>query len=165
MTKGKRYELERLIQEADVFVHLDPRRDGVIAPVWLKKEPRLVLQIGLNMAVPIRDLEIDDEGFRCTLSFNRSPFFCDVPWDSVFVMATESLDENTKSEQVVWTESVPPDLPKPKLEAVRKGPPKTRAGARQQTVSKPSPNGPRRLRPVPGTATKSRPSHLQLVKK
>ena len=59
-----------------ILVHLDPREATVVVPPWFKKQPQLVLQIGLNMPVPIPDLRLDEDGMSCTLSFNRSPFFC-----------------------------------------------------------------------------------------
>jgi len=70
----------------DVWLHLEPRRSGVVVPESLKAQPRLVLQIGLNMPVPIKDLEVDDQGVRGTLSFDRQPFHCTVPWDAMFVI-------------------------------------------------------------------------------
>src|SRR5438552_17777686 len=75
-----------LLERSSVHVHLDPRADGVAVPAWFKKQPQLVLQIGLNMPVPIPDLRLDDEGMSCTLSFSRQPFYCVVPWSSVFAM-------------------------------------------------------------------------------
>ena len=50
-----------LLEHATVFVHLDPRAEAVRVPPWFKRQPQLVLQVGLNMAVPIPDLEVDDE--------------------------------------------------------------------------------------------------------
>ncbi|HEY5243724.1 MAG TPA: hypothetical protein VIJ22_19725, partial [Polyangiaceae bacterium] len=41
-----------------IFVHLDPRQATVVVPPWFKKQPQLVLQIGLNMPVPIPDLRL-----------------------------------------------------------------------------------------------------------
>jgi len=43
-------------------------------PAYFKKQPQLVLQVGLNMAIQIPDLKVDDEGVTCTLSFNRARF-------------------------------------------------------------------------------------------
>jgi stringent starvation protein B len=78
-----------LLERSSVYVHLDPRQDAVVVPAWFKKQPQLVLQVGMNMPVPIPDLRFDDEGMSCTLSFNRAPFFCVVPWASVFAMVGE----------------------------------------------------------------------------
>ena len=88
-----------------IFVHLDPRQATVVVPPWFKKQPQLVLQIGLNMPVPIPDLRLDDDGMSCTLSFNRSPFFCAVPWASVFAMVGED------GRGMVWPDDVPAEVP------------------------------------------------------
>ena len=93
-----------LLERSSVYVHLDPRESTVTVPPWFKKQPQLVLQIGLNMPVPIPDLRLDDEGLSCTLSFNRSPFFCVVPWASVFAMVGED------GRGMVWPDDVPPEV-------------------------------------------------------
>ena len=93
-----------LLESTDVFVHLDPRGDHVKVPAWFKHQPQLVLQIGLNMPVPIPDLEVDDESVSCTLSFNRSPFFCFVPWNHVYALV------GADGRAMVWPEDVPPEV-------------------------------------------------------
>ncbi|MFO0558148.1 MAG: hypothetical protein U0269_09025 [Polyangiales bacterium] len=52
----------KLLEHGSVFMHLDPRREGVVVPLHFRSNPQLVLQIGLNFPIPIRDLEIDAEG-------------------------------------------------------------------------------------------------------
>ena len=42
-----------LLERQSVSVHLDPRATGVVVPAWFKRQPQLVLQVGLNMPVPI----------------------------------------------------------------------------------------------------------------
>ena len=93
-----------LLQESSVFVHLDPRREGVIVPGWLKRQPQLVLQVGLNMAVRIPDLDIGEQAICCTLSFNRSPFFCRVPWSAIFGLVGED------GRGRIWPEDVPLEI-------------------------------------------------------
>ncbi len=93
-----------LLAKSGVFLHIDPRRDGVSVPIQFRKQAELVLQVGLNMAVPVRDLEVDDDGVTCTLSFNRSPFWCRMPWPAVFAIVS---DEDRRG--VVWPEDVPPE--------------------------------------------------------
>jgi hypothetical protein len=83
---------------------LDPRAARVVVPPWFKKQPQLVLQIGLNMPVPIPDLRLDDEGMSCTLSFNRAPFYCVVPWPSVYAMVGDD------GRGMVWPDDVPPEV-------------------------------------------------------
>jgi stringent starvation protein B len=94
----------QLLEQATVFVHLDPRGEAVRVPLWFKRQPQLVLQIGLNMAVPIPDLEVDDEGISCTLSFNRAPFLCVIPWAAVFALVDD------QRQGMVWPDDVPPEL-------------------------------------------------------
>ena len=45
-----------LLERSNVDVYLDPRAKGVVVPPQFRKEPRLILKIGLNMPVPIPDL-------------------------------------------------------------------------------------------------------------
>src|SRR5450631_2121994 len=78
-----------LLERSSAYLHLDPRVDGVVVPPWFKKQHRLILQVGLNLPVPIPDLRLDEDGLSCTLSFNRSPFLCIVPWSSVFAIVGE----------------------------------------------------------------------------
>jgi stringent starvation protein B len=93
-----------LLESSSVFVHLDPREEEVRVPPWYKRQPRLVLQIGLNMPVPIPDLNLDDDSVSCTLSFNRSPHFCRIPWSSVFALVGED------GRGMVWPEDIPPEV-------------------------------------------------------
>lgn len=93
-----------LLEVDSVFVHLDPRHENVRVPQWFKKQPRLVLQVGLNMPVPIRDLDVGEQALSCTLSFSRRPHFCYVPWKAVFALVNE------QGRGMVWPDDVPPEL-------------------------------------------------------
>jgi len=93
-----------LLERSSVYVHLDPRQTAAVVPPHFKKQAQLVLQVGLKMAVPIPDLRLDDDGISCTLSFNRSPFFCVVPWSSVFAMVGED------GRGMVWPDDVPAEV-------------------------------------------------------
>lgn len=93
-----------LLERSNVDVYLDPRAKGVVVPPQFRKEPRLILKIGLNMPVPIPDLRLDDDSMSCTLSFSRSPFYCVVPWSSVFAMVGED------GRGMVWPDDVPQEL-------------------------------------------------------
>lgn len=93
-----------LLEKSSVFIHLDPRKDQVVVPPWFKKRPQLVLQVGLNMAVPILDLSLDEECVSCTLSFNRSPFFCWIPWSAVYALVGDD------GRGMVWPDDIPPEV-------------------------------------------------------
>jgi len=93
-----------LLEKSSVFVHLDPRPTAAVVPASYKSQPQLVLQVGLNMHVPIPDLRFDDDGMSCTLSFNQAPFFCVIPWSAVFAMVGDD------GRGMVWPEDVPPEV-------------------------------------------------------
>jgi stringent starvation protein B len=93
-----------LLERSSVHLHLDPRVDGVVVPPQFRRQPQLVLQVGLNMPVPITDLRLDEDGMSCTLSFSRSPFFCVLPWRSVFAIVGDD------GRGMVWPDDVPPEV-------------------------------------------------------
>lgn len=107
-----------LLQGPSVFVHLDPRKKGVVVPSNFRKQPQLVLQIGLNMAVQIPDLRVDDDGITCTLSFSRSPFWCALPWSAIYALVSED------GPGMVWPDDVPPEVAAQMQAAVAKQQPK-----------------------------------------
>jgi stringent starvation protein B len=93
-----------LLLKGSVFVHLDPRIEGVVVPEWLQDQPQLVLQIGLDMPVPIPDLRVDAHGVFGTLSFKGQPYACTVPWDAVFALVGDD------GRGMVWPESMPAEI-------------------------------------------------------
>jgi stringent starvation protein B len=115
-----------LLERSNVDIYLDPRAEGVVVPPQFRKEPRLILKIGLNMPVPIPDLRLDDESMSCTLSFNRAKFFCVVPWLSVFAMVGDD------GRGMVWPDDVPQELAAktPPGAADAPAPPSSRGGGR-----------------------------------
>jgi stringent starvation protein B len=129
-----------LLERSNVDVYLDPRAKGVVVPPQFRKEPRLILKIGLNMPVPIPDLRLDDESMSCTLSFNRSPFYCVVPWSSVFAMVGED------GRGMVWPDDVPQELAVKVVEPNDAGPrapgsPASHASHPSQSAREGAPNG------------------------
>jgi hypothetical protein len=95
---------DALLTQGSVFLHLDPRPEGVQVPGWLKGQPQVVLQVGLHMPVPIPDLRVDERGVFATLSFNRQPFPCVVPWESVYAVVGDD------GRGMVWPEDMPPEI-------------------------------------------------------
>ena len=117
-----------LLEGESVFIHLDPRRSGVLVPKQFAKQTQLVLQVGLKLAIRIPDLHIDEEGISCTLSFNRAPFWCRMPWGSIYALV------GPDGRGMLWPDDVPPEVaaqmragrskngakrPRPRLSAVR----------------------------------------------
>ncbi|MEY4513311.1 MAG: hypothetical protein RLZZ450_5433 [Pseudomonadota bacterium] len=93
-----------LLLRGSVFVHLDPRRSGVLVPARLRYQAQVVLQVGLDMPVPIPDLRVDEEGIFGTLSFKGIPFSCFVPWGAVFALVGED------AKGMVWSREMPEEI-------------------------------------------------------
>jgi hypothetical protein len=114
--------LAHLEKSDSVYVKFDARRDGVVLPAHLKRDAAVVLQYGLNMRIPIPDLDIGAEGIGATLSFNRNPVWTFIPWSAVFAIVSENG-------AMLWENDLPRDL---ELDDGRasKGPAKKAADAR-----------------------------------
>lgn len=78
-----------LLEEGIVSIQVDAQRKGVVLPSPLKEAAQVLLQYGLDMAVPIPDLEVTENGISATLSFNREPQKTFVPWSAVFVISCD----------------------------------------------------------------------------
>ncbi|HEY8427744.1 MAG TPA: ClpXP protease specificity-enhancing factor SspB [Sandaracinaceae bacterium] len=153
-----------LLLRGSVFVYLDPRRERVRVPPWLANQAQLVLQVGLDLPVPIPDLRVDDTGVYGTLSFNRSPFHCSVPWEAVYALAGDD------GMGFVWQDDMPDEIAAEVEQAQR------RDRDRQATAA---PERRPRLRAIEGGGTpasagpaaeeqdgqpKPRPPHLRRIK-
>jgi hypothetical protein len=136
-----------LMETAWVFVHLDPRREEVKLPEFLRQQKHLILQYGYNMPVPITDLAVDERGISATLSFQRVPHATFVPWSAVFAMV------DTDKRGYVWEDDLPADLNLPE-------PPEPPAAAKSGPTLGLQQGG---QRPGQKPGKKPRPSHLKLV--
>lgn len=92
-----------LARGANLFIQLDPRHPDAQVPAKFRTEFILTLEIGYNMAIPIPDLDIADDGIGATLSFNRQPHWVFVPWAALFA-AKGALGS------ALWPSSVPVEL-------------------------------------------------------
>jgi hypothetical protein len=75
-------------------------------PLWMERKDVVHLEYGLDMAVPITDLVVTENGVAATLSFSREPYHTFVPWKAVVGFACE--DERS-----------PEPKPRPKLGLVK----------------------------------------------
>lgn len=93
----------RLIERGMVMVTLDARTGLARVPSKLAGE----LQLNLNFShrFGLEDFDYDDDGVRASLSFGGQPFFCDLPWSTVYGM-TSHVD----GERLLWPDSFPQEL-------------------------------------------------------
>lgn len=136
MSQEKKQWMETLLETSWAMVLFDPRKEQVQLPDYLKKETHVALQYGYNMPIPVRDLQIDDQGISATLSFHQRLSFTFIPWSCVFAIS----DGDQKGK--VWEADVPADLELPPT------PPETKT---QPT------------KPEATSKTKNRPTHLKIV--
>ena len=89
-----------------VRVFLDPRPKEVVVPPHFKKQPQLILDVGLNLPIPIPDLQVDEAGITCTLSFDRPyhAFYCVLPWSCVFALVGDG------QRSMIWPDDVPVEI-------------------------------------------------------
>ena len=116
IARQKRQVITQLLDEEDFILMLvHPQAPGVKLPDELMEATQPVgINIGWRMAIPAPDLKLDADGISCTLSFNRTPFFCEFPWHAIMQV---SVDE----EHMIWIESPPdPSVDEPKPPRPRK---------------------------------------------
>lgn len=113
MSEEKRQVANHLFSRGEVYVVLDARRDGVEVPQHLKGDCALKLQVGLGLHPPIHDLKCTEAGISGTLSFNRQPFHCTLPWDAIFALV------DSKSYGKVWEDELPEEF-RAKAEVIKR---------------------------------------------
>jgi stringent starvation protein B len=94
----------RFIDRGKVMVTLDARRPGVTVPTHFAEESQLNLDFSERFG--LADFVYDERGVRASLSFNRQPFFCDVPWSSVYSLFSHAED----GERLTWPRSLPSEI-------------------------------------------------------
>jgi stringent starvation protein B len=98
----KKDVLDELLARGSARIFLDPRRPGVVVPKSFANQAELVLRVGYSLKPAIVDLQVDDQAVSCTLSFNRTPCWCNLPWSAVFAVVSD-----VGSRGVVWPDDVP----------------------------------------------------------
>lgn len=148
-TQKRQIFLDLLQDNFSVYIHLDPRHRGVIVPTQFLKQPQLVLQVGLNMPVPIPDLEDQEAGICCTLSFSGKPHYCFIPYEAIWAL----LNDERTSPSKVWEDDVPDEV---RTQAQKQ---KHQDEVKTLKVVHSNPFSTDRTQ-----QTKPRPTHLRLVK-
>lgn len=93
----------RFVAKGKVMVTLDARRTGVSVPSHLAQESQLNLDFSDRFG--LSDFAYDERGVRASLSFNRQPFFCDVPWSAVY-----ALFSHADNERLTWSGALPSEI-------------------------------------------------------
>lgn len=79
----RRTWLQYLHEEPTFFVLCDTRDNKkIIVPVHLRHQPQVAFQLGSS--VPTQDLRATYGGWSALLMFQGEPYWCHIPWDTVF---------------------------------------------------------------------------------
>lgn len=106
MSSADKRRIFESVVATGVRVHLDPRRDGVVVPMYFAKCPSIVLFVGTYLSNEPSDLRVDDAGFSRSLTFLGQSFHCKVPWRSVFAFVEPLIDSPLK----IWHDDAPPEI-------------------------------------------------------
>jgi stringent starvation protein B len=108
----KRQTLLRLLAEGMVMVHLDARRPGVRVPRAHQRDA--LLRLNLSFRFASRDLVVEEDRVRCTLSFSGAPYSCELPLEAIFAVTS-----HVTGESMVWPDSLPSEAQRDPDEAQR----------------------------------------------
>lgn len=95
------YFLQNVIKD-NLYVSVNTSKLGVILPEFLYDSGNVALYIGLFLENPLKELNVNYEGIRAILSFNRQPFKCSIPWSAVWLMQVEGSGDGC-----VWRDDAP----------------------------------------------------------
>jgi hypothetical protein len=101
----KQSVLTLALESGPVEVVLDARVPGVTVPAACKANYQLVLRLDYMFQIP--DLRIEEDRLVATLSFNRKPHHCVVPFDAVWSIRTVDSQED---EAIFYVESMPSEI-------------------------------------------------------
>ena len=107
MTTGKenrpdqKVAIERLLEDEQVLVHVNPNADGVTIPNHLRDSRTVTLRLSRYFK---GELFTDDEKVTAELLFGSSYFTCILPWSSIW--GASSMRE----EEYLWPEAAPEDI-------------------------------------------------------
>lgn len=100
-TKEKKDRLCALLEKGAVKLHLNARNPRVQVPHDHKQNQTLVLNVGYEF--DHKDFKVGDDQVESTLTFGGVPFFCEIPWEAIFGLLSE-----TENQFVIFPTDMPP---------------------------------------------------------
>ena len=93
----------QLVEQGMVMVVMDTRREGVQVPPRFADD--FQLRLNFSHKFYIDDFEYDEYGVRASLSFNKVPYYCDIPWLAIYALNSQAVEQG-----VMWPDDVPTEL-------------------------------------------------------
>lgn len=102
-------------------------------PEYLLENPEVHLDLSYNLGINF-PMSLDDDGIRAVLSFNKTPFSCFIPWDALWLVATQ---DSSELRVIIFPESVPPSIQRQVDVARRRASFKVIEGGTEEEISTP----------------------------
>jgi len=93
--------IEKLLDDEQVLVHINPAISGVILPPHLGQNRTVTLRLSRYFR---GDLFLDDEKIEAELLFGSEYFSCVLPWKSIWGASS------IHGEEYVWAEAAPEEI-------------------------------------------------------
>jgi hypothetical protein len=93
--------LERLLDDEQVLVHINPTTPGVIIPPHLSENRTVTLRLSRFFK---GDLCIDDKKVTAELLFGPEYFTCVLPWECIWGASS------IRGQEYIWAESAPDEI-------------------------------------------------------
>lgn len=101
----KQAVLNLALESGPVEVVLDARVPGVTVPAACCSNYQLVLRLDYMFQIP--DMRIEENRLVATLSFNRKPHRCVIPFEAIWSIRTVDSQED---EAIFYVEAMPPEI-------------------------------------------------------
>jgi hypothetical protein len=93
--------IERLLDDEQVLVHINPSTDGVAIPPHLSENRTVTLRLSRFFK---GDLFLDDEKVTAELLFGPEYFTCVLPWECIWGASS------IRGQEYIWAESAPDEI-------------------------------------------------------
>lgn len=93
--------IERLLNDEQVLVHINPQQPGVVIPPHLTDNRTVTLRLSKFFK---GRLSTNEGEITAELLFGSEYFVCSIPWNSIWGASS------VRGEEFVWTEAAPPEI-------------------------------------------------------
>lgn len=97
----QRITIERLLNDEQVLVHINPQQLGVVIPPHLMDNRTVTLRLSRFFK---GRLATDNSEITAELLFGQDYFVCSIPWTSIWGASS------VRGEEFVWAEAAPPEI-------------------------------------------------------
>jgi hypothetical protein len=100
-TSDQKTTVERLLDDEQVLVHINPSTPGVVIPPHLSENRTVTLRLSRFFK---GDLSLDTEKVTAELLFGPEYFTCVLPWQSIWGASS------IRGQEFIWAEAAPDEV-------------------------------------------------------